>query len=105
MARNAYYRSKHWLALREQALIRDRRTCTVPGCNAKGTHVDHIETRPNSDRPTPLDTLSNLRTLCAHHDASIKERTTGKRGRGGKLTVRGCDADGWPIDPSHPWSN
>lgn len=104
MARNTYYRSSHWQALRRQALARDRYTCTVPGCGAKGTHVDHIKTRPNSDGPTQADVLSNTRTLCASHDAQIKERANGDRGRGGKLVVRGCDADGWPADPMHPWA-
>jgi len=104
MARNSYYRSTHWRALRTAALKRDRYRCTVPGCTGKGTHVDHIETRPNSDGPTQQDTLSNLRTLCASHDAQIKEMASGKRRQDGKLIVKGCTADGTPIDPSHPWS-
>jgi len=103
MARNAYYQTPHWQALRSSALKRDRYRCTVPGCTAKGTHVDHIKTRPNSDASTWADTLPNLRTLCAHHDAQIKELPSGKRRRDGKLVVKGCDASGWPIDPNHGW--
>ena len=103
MARNVYYRSEHWLNLRATAIRRDGGRCTVSGCTAKGTHVDHIKTRPNSDGPTWADTLPNLRTLCPSHDAQIKELPSGKRRRDGKLVVRGCDANGWPIDPSHGW--
>ncbi|MHA6686351.1 DUF4214 domain-containing protein [Mesorhizobium sp. A556] len=36
MARNAYYRSEHWLKLRAAAIRRDGGRCTVPGCTAKG---------------------------------------------------------------------
>lgn len=104
MARNAYYRTPHWMKLRAAAISRDGGRCTVPGCTAKGTHVDHIKTRPNSDSPTPQDTLSNLRTLCAHHDAQIKEMASGKRRRDGKPVVKGVDKDGWPLDPNHGWN-
>lgn len=104
MARNSYYRSSHWQALRSAALKRDRHRCTAPGCTAKGTHVDHIKTRPNSDGPTLADILPNLRTLCASHDAQVKELASGKRRQGGKLVVKGCKADGTPKDPNHPWS-
>jgi hypothetical protein len=100
MARNAYYKTEHWLALRKAALVRDRHTCIVPGCNAKGTHVDHIRTRPNVDTPSVFDTITNVRTLCAHHDAQVKELPSGKRRRDGKPIIKGCDANGWPLDPS-----
>jgi hypothetical protein len=103
MARNAYYRSVHWLKLPAAAIRRDGGRCTVPGCTAKGTHVDHIETRPNSEGPTWADTLGNLRCLCASHDAQIKELPSGKRRRDGKMVVKGADKDGWPLDPNHEW--
>ncbi|MFU0504021.1 hypothetical protein [Pseudaminobacter sp. NGMCC 1.201702] len=104
MARNSYYRSEHWLKLRAAAIGRDGGICTVPGCNAKGTHVDHIKTRPNSDSPTSFDVLPNLRTLCSSHDAQVKELPSGKRRRAGKLVVKGVDKHGWPLDPNHPWA-
>jgi 5-methylcytosine-specific restriction enzyme A len=103
MASSPYYRSKHWRDLRAQALMRDRYRCTVPGCRAccaagDRLTVDHIETRPRSDGPTPADVLTNLRTLCLAHDAQIKERGSA-RNNAGRMTVRGCDANGWPLDP------
>src|SRR5689334_12589425 len=102
MARNRYYHSAHWLKLRGQALARDHSRCVIPGCGDPGTHVDHIKTRPNVDHPTAADVLANLRTLCSTHDAQLKERGDGSRAA--KATVKGCDADGWPLDPVHPWS-
>jgi hypothetical protein len=59
--------------------------------------VDHVETRPPQPGPTPTDGLDNLRSLCAHHDAQIKEHRNGQRGRGGRPVVKGCDVDGWPL--------
>ena len=45
--------------------------------------------------------LDNLRSLCATHDAQVKEHKHGpdgvRRGRGGRPIVRGCDRDGWPL--------
>lgn len=95
-----FYQSSFWIALKRQALARDRRTCVVPGCRKPATHVDHIATRPHSPDPTSADVLTNLRSLCASHDAQVKEDASGKRKRGGRFTVRGADADGWPLDPA-----
>jgi 5-methylcytosine-specific restriction endonuclease McrA len=97
VATHGYYSTAHWRALRKAALRRDGYRCTVAGCGAPATHVDHIATRPRSLDPTPFDRLDNLRSLCGAHDAQIKERRNGERGRGGRPVVRGCDADGWPF--------
>ena len=99
MSGNPYYSSPHWRQLRRAALQRDRYRCTVSGCPAPATHVDHIVTRPRfAAGPTPLDRLDNLRSLCAEHDAQIKERPgSTRRGRGGRPVLRGCDAEGWPL--------
>jgi|SRR5690242_7478925 len=108
MARNAFYASKYWKDLRREALERDRHRCVVPGCrSAEGAsrlHVDHVATRPNVDYPTPQDVLSNLRTLCADHDRQVKEARGGRRRRDGKLSAKGCDASGRPVDPGHHWT-
>lgn len=100
----SYYSSKHWKALRSQALERDGHRCTVPGCKSTfRLHVDHIKTRPRVEYPTPFDVLPNLRTLCDEHDRQIKERTSGRRANDGKLTIKGYKADGTPIDLNHAW--
>jgi 5-methylcytosine-specific restriction endonuclease McrA len=100
MASHGYYWTAHWRRLRQAALQRDGYCCTVAGCGARATHVDHIATRPRCAEPSPADRLDNLRSLCATHDAQIKEHRNGangvRRGRGGRPVVRGCDADGWP---------
>lgn len=101
-----YYKSAHWRELRAQALKRADGKCEVPGCQTPHHRltVDHINARPrDAIGPTAFDVLSNLRVLCGHHDAQIKERS-GKRQRGGKLTVAGCDPAGRPLDPLHDWN-
>jgi len=100
MPGNPYYSSKHWRALRKAALIRDRHRCTVEGCEWIATHVDHIRTRPNVPYPTEFDVLSNVRSLCRRHDNQVKE-IGGLRKQGGTFKVKGCDVNGWPIDPRH----
>jgi 5-methylcytosine-specific restriction endonuclease McrA len=98
---NPYYWSAHWRSLRQACLQRDRHTCVVAGCGSRhGLIVDHIQTRPNVPYPTAADVITNLRTLCATHDAQIKEHR-GARKQGGLFRIRGCDANGWPLDPAH----
>lgn len=102
-----FYSSKFWKDLRTQALKRDGYRCTVPGCPNTGRmgrlYVDHIETRPCVPYPTPLDVLTNLRTLCGVHDSQVKEQRGGRRRADGKLRAIGCDASGMPLDPNHHW--
>ncbi len=95
-----FYGSQGWKELRTDALRRDHWTCTVPGCRARATHVDHIRRRPHSPTPTAEDVLTNLRSLCAAHDAQMKELASGERRNAGNPRVIGCDAAGWPLDPT-----
>jgi hypothetical protein len=94
MATHGYYSTPHWKALRVAALKRDRWQCVVAGCKRQARIVDHIQTRPRSPDPTPADRLDNLRSLCATHDAQMKEHKGGARG-GPRLI--GVDDDGWPL--------
>lgn len=94
MARNAYYQSEHWKDLRTYVLRRDGYKCQAPGCKRRATHVDHIKTRPNVDRPTEFDTPANCRSLCAPCDSEVKE-AAGERKQGGMF--KGADVNGWPF--------
>ena len=98
---NPYYRSDHWHALRDACRERARGQCEVLGCGRLGSVADHIQTRPPVPHPCELDVLENLRWICRFHDAQTKERRRGgERRRAGRFTVKGCDADGWPLDPA-----
>jgi 5-methylcytosine-specific restriction endonuclease McrA len=99
MPGDPFYRSPFWRRLRAEALRRDGYRCVVPGCltPTQELTVDHIRARPRGvPGPTRFDVLSNLRTLCGSHDRRIKERPDGRRASGGRL--KGCGADGWPVD-------
>src|SRR5437764_15161038 len=99
----SYYHSRHWKELRARALARDGYRCVVPGCDRAADRVDHIVARKDGG----ADALSNLRSLCAEHDNQA-HREKGRRGSGpreARFEVRGCDADGRPIDPNHWWNN
>lgn len=68
-ARVAFYHSKEWQVLRQQALRRDGYECIQ--CKAEGKvstgtlEVDHI--KDIEHYPSLRLTLSNLQTLCKYH--------------------------------------
>ena len=47
---------------------------------------------------TTLFFEGELQSLCASCHSSIKQQEEAGNGR------RGADADGWPLDPKHPWN-
>lgn len=100
MPGDPYYSTPQWRTLRAQALARDGYHCTVPGCPDRATTVDHIRSRKRGG----ADVLHNLRSLCDHHDRTIKERPSGERGHSGRLFVHGVDVAGIPLDRNHHWA-
>ncbi len=89
-----YYRSAEWRALRA-AVLRPDPICRTPGCERPSQHVDHIVPR----RQGGSDTMGNLRGLCASCHSTVT-----RQGNAKPLRVKGCDASGMPLDPSHPWN-
>lgn len=87
------YHSAAWRRLRAQALARDGHRC--PCGSTHRLTVDHIN--PVRTHPHLAWRLDNLRTLCAACD---NRRHGDKRNAAG---IWGCDADGRPLDPAHPW--
>jgi hypothetical protein len=102
MPGNPFYQSTFWRDLRSRRLKLDGYCCAVPGCGQRARFVDHVEARPFVPHPCDADRLDNLRSLCAGHDAQVKEQRRGQAARrnGGRFTVRGSDVDGWPLDPT-----
>lgn len=89
-----YYRSTEWRALRAAVLRRDP-ICKTPSCGRPSQHADHIKPRSRGG----TDTMGNLRGLCW----SCHSRVT-RQGNNKPLGLKGCDADGAPLDPNHPWN-
>lgn len=86
---------KKWERLRAAFLILHP-GCSVPGCRARATDVDHIQSVKNA--PNRRLDPSNLQSFCHSHHSILTQAYD----RG---TIRGaCDADGNPVDPGHPWA-
>ena len=96
----AFYASEDWRRLRAAALARDGWRCTAAGCQDAAQVVDHIRRRAHLSMVTEADCLPNLRSLCARHDAQVKELANGMRRNGGRTRIIGADASGWPLDPA-----
>jgi 5-methylcytosine-specific restriction endonuclease McrA len=97
------YKTKLWLILREQALLRDNFQCQQKGCgiflkrgrSAPNSAVIH-HIKPHKGDPELFFDINNLQSLCKrHHDSDAQS-----------LEARGYDItigdDGWPVDPNHP---
>jgi 5-methylcytosine-specific restriction enzyme A len=71
--------------------------CAALGIDTAATVVDH-RIPHRGDRELFWD-RSGWQSLCARCHDSHKQREE-KTGR-----VWGCDADGTPLDPKHPWNS
>ncbi|MBW4330044.1 HNH endonuclease [Stakelama sp. CBK3Z-3] len=69
--------------------------CLGEGKTRSGRVADHV--KPHGGDET-LFFGSELQTLCDHHHNSLKQ----SQEKGGR--IRGCDGDGFPVDPNHPWN-
>ena len=70
--------------------------CTAAGRVTMATVVDHIE--PHKGDPELFWDEDNWQGLCkpCHDGAKAELERTGR--------IRGCDADGLPLDPGHHWN-
>ena len=92
----AFYSSREWRKLR--AAYRKRHPA-CRRCGRKAEHVDHvIDVRTAPDRR--LDWF-NLQCLC---HACHNEKTAADQAGRSMRPHGGCDVDGMPTDPRHPWA-
>lgn len=87
--------SKAWQTIRAQILAWEPlcRHCNEQGRLTVATEVDHI------DGDSHNNDMDNLQSLCRDHHA-VKSAREGA-GLSGEW---GCDAQGFPLDPNHPWN-
>ena len=83
--------------------LRARRLKVEPLCRmcrpklVIATEVDHV--LPVSQGGAKYS-FENTQSLCHdHHAAKTTSERTGK-----PMRIKGCDAQGFPLDPSHSWS-
>ncbi len=83
-----------WRRLRAAVLADEPlcRICKALGVLVPATDVDHIGNDPTDNR------REALQALCHRHHSQKTQQDMGKRVR------MGCDADGQPLDPDHPWN-
>jgi len=72
------------------------RLCKAAGRTVPATDVDHIV--PINLGGAELDP-DNYRSLCRPCHSIVTQRQLGKSDK----PMKGCDADGLPTDPAHPW--
>ena len=84
---------KAWYQLRARVLIAEPlcRMC-APACLRPATDVDHIDNDPTNN------SWDNLQPLC--HECHSRKTASDQ----GKRVSMGCDVDGLPLDPNHPWA-
>jgi hypothetical protein len=97
----AFYRQKQWI-LFSKAYLAAHPTCVVPGCAEPASHVDHKQAiAKGGDGWNP----QNLQSLCRphHHQKSAIFDRPSRPSKRTRLTVRGCDVHGNPLDPLAAW--
>ncbi|WP_369122930.1 HNH endonuclease signature motif containing protein [Novosphingobium aureum] len=79
------------------------RHCAKRGALTMASHVDHIKAISEGGAPFPGH--DGLQALCL----PCHSRKTARGGEAGAASttkpMKGCDADGNPIDPAHPWKS
>lgn len=84
-----------WRRLRAAVLEREPlcRDCWKRGRITTATDLDHADNNPRNNAE------DNLVPLCHECHSRKTQADLGKR------VAYGCDADGMPLDPLHPWNN
>jgi hypothetical protein len=68
------------------------RHCAARGLLTEATDVDHVSGDPGDN------SSENLQPLC--HECHSRKTASDQ----GKRVSMGCDVDGLPLDPAHPWA-
>jgi len=96
---SGFYSSSDWLKIRARQLARSP-LCEACDPPAPATDVDHV--KPISEGGAKRDP-ANLQSLCGTcHKGKTNTQRRGLTWTPSKL--RGCDVEGYPLDPEHPWN-
>lgn len=94
---SSFYANRRWRKVRalQLSLFPLCAHCLKRGVIEPATEVDHVIP---IDKGGEIYDLANLQSL----DKSCHARKT--RTEHGQKVNLGCDSDGLPIDPNHPWN-
>ena len=67
------------------------------------SHVDHIESIESGGEPLSMDNLMSLCHPCHSRKTVLRDGGLGKEASD-QLLIKGCGANGMPLDPNHPWN-
>jgi 5-methylcytosine-specific restriction enzyme A len=94
------YNTAQWQKVRRLKFQQNRlcEMCLKQGRIEIAVAVDHIiSIASGGDAFPPLDMLMSLCASCHNRKTRVVEQ------QGKELTVKGCDVNGMPLDPTHPW--
>jgi len=103
MARRIYDTTQ-WRKLRARKLKTNPlcEPCMKRGKLTPANTVDHnVAVEAGGPAFPPLDGLTSMCPSCHNLKTNAKDRPD-RKGRG---LVRGCDLNGNPLDPDHPWNS
>ena len=95
------YSTARWQRLR-RAKLSERplcETCERRGLKVIAGHVDHVVSIASGGHAFP--SMDGLRSLCPPCH-SIKTNALDRSGGKG-IAIKGCDVNGLPLDPDHPF--
>jgi 5-methylcytosine-specific restriction endonuclease McrA len=97
------YNAKEWKTCRKQAMMRAEYVCQHPGCSERldapgSCHVHHRKPLKKS-WALAYEALNHQALCVSHHSAETNREIAEARGK----LKPGCDIDGRPLDPRHPW--
>lgn len=95
------YSTAQWRRLRALKLSTSPlcEPCSMRGDLVPGHHVDHVVSIASGGDPfPPLDGLMSMCPRCHSEKTAAVDRAGGKGVR-----FKGVGADGFPVDPSHPF--
>lgn len=95
------YSTAAWQRLRKAKLSETPlcETCAMRGRRVVAEHVDHVVSIASGGYAFPA--LDGLRSLCPPCH-SIKTNALDRRGGKG-VAIKGCEVNGLPLDPDHPF--
>ena len=98
-ARHRFYCSRVWLQFRALHLRAEPlcRRCKEVQHLVPATHVDHVVALVQGGAPLDEDNVQSLCQPCHAQKTRVEEQL------GQPRRVKGCDANGVPLDPAHHW--